>query len=84
VLFQGGTKCVGSPTLRTQTQPSGGSANGADCTGVFSFDFNALIASGADASLVAGSAVHAQYWSRDPASPSTTSLSNALRFVINP
>ena len=42
------------------------------------------MASGADPSLGAGAEVFAQFWSRDPASPSHTSLSNALRFVINP
>jgi hypothetical protein len=47
-------------------------------------DFNARIQSGIDASLIAGAEAFTQYWSRDPQSPSATSLSNALRFVINP
>jgi len=84
LLFQGGTKCVASPSKRTAVQQSGGSTAGTDCTGVYDLDFNARIASGVDPSLVAGSEVFAQYWSRDPQSPSHTSLSNALRFVINP
>jgi hypothetical protein len=83
-FFQGGFMCVASPTRRTPVQSSGGSLSGNDCTGTFSFDFNVLIASGIDPALVAGAEVFAQYWSRDTASPSTTSLSNALRFVINP
>jgi len=82
--FQGGTKCVGNPIHRTVVQASGGSASGADCTGSFSFDFNAWIGSGVDSSLTPGAEVFSQYWSRDPASPSHTSLSNALRFVVNP
>jgi hypothetical protein len=72
------------PVVRTLVQSSGGATSGNDCSGTFSFDFNARIQSGIDPSLVTGREVFAQYWSRDPASPSTTSLSNALRFVINP
>jgi hypothetical protein len=82
--FQGGTLCVKSPIRRTASQNSGGSASGSDCTGAFSFNFNARIQSGVDPTLVVGSEVFCQYWSRDTASPSTTSLSNALRFVIDP
>jgi hypothetical protein len=82
--FQGGTLCVKAPLRRTSTQNSGGSASGSDCTGAFSFDFNARIQSGVDPTLVVGSEVFNQYWSRDPASPSSTSLSNGLRFLINP
>ncbi|MBL8804371.1 MAG: FG-GAP repeat protein [Planctomycetes bacterium] len=82
--FQGGTKCVASPSVRTIAQNSGGAASGTSCSGAYSLDFNLHIASGADASLVAGADVYAQYWSRDPASPSTTSLSNGARFVIHP
>jgi hypothetical protein len=44
----------------------------------------AYLASGVDASLVAGAEVFAQYWSRDPSCASHTGLSNAVRFVINP
>jgi len=39
---------------------SGGSTSGADCTGTYSFDFNAHIASAVDPSLVAGAEVFAQ------------------------
>jgi hypothetical protein len=76
--------CVASPTSRTPVQNSGGSTSGADCSGSYSFDFNAHTQSGLDPTLLAGAEVYAQYWSRDPASPSTTSLSNALRFLIHP
>jgi hypothetical protein len=82
--FQGGTLCVRLPTRRTPPQNSGGSSSGADCSGVLSIDFNARIQSGVDPTLVAGAEVFGQYWSRDPASPSTTSLSNGLRFLIRP
>jgi len=61
-----------------------GSSGGSDCGGGFSFDMNARIQSGLDPALVAGSDVFTQYWSRDPASASTTSLSNALHFLVNP
>jgi hypothetical protein len=82
--FQGGAKCVANPTLRTPMQDSGGASSGSSCSGVFGFDFNAWFASGLDPSSFPGSEIFAQYWSRDPASASHTSLSNALRFVIHP
>ena len=84
VPFQGGTKCVADPVMRTPVQNSGGSTTVADCTGTYSLDFNARIQSAVDPTLTAGAEVFAQYWSRDPLSPSTTNLSDALRFVINP
>jgi hypothetical protein len=82
--FQGGTLCVEAPLKRTPQQNSGGSATGSDCTGGFNFDFNAAIQSGADPALLAGAEIYAQYWARDPASASHTSLSNALSFLIHP
>lgn len=81
VPFQGGFLCVAPPTFRTQGQNSGGSGS---CGGSFAFDFNAYIASGADPALVSGVDVFGQYWSRDPASPSSTSLTNGLRFNVGP
>jgi len=82
--FQGGFLCVKAPHKRTPLQNSGGSATGSDCTGTFSFDFNARIQSGVDPTLVAGAEIYCQYWSRDGQSASSTSLSNALRFLIQP
>jgi hypothetical protein len=82
--FQGGVLCVQAPTFRTVMQNSGGSATGSDCTGAFSFDFNAFVQGSWHPQLVPGKEVFCQYWSRDPQSPSTTSLSNALGFVVNP
>jgi hypothetical protein len=80
--FLGGVLCTTTPLRRTPAQNSGGSISGADCTGVFSFDFNAWIASGADPLLVTGQQVNAQYWSRDPQDPFTTNLTDAVQFAI--
>jgi hypothetical protein len=83
--FQGGAMCIVSPTVRTPLQTSGGNALPAnDCSGAFSLDFNARIQSGVDPMLVAGEEVFAQYWSRDPGDASTTNLTNALAWFINP
>jgi hypothetical protein len=82
--FEGGTLCVQPPITRTPVQSSGGSASGSDCSGVYHFDFNQLIHSGTDASLIAGATIYAQYWARDPQDAFTTSLSDALSFTICP
>jgi plastocyanin len=82
--YQGGTLCVKSPTIRTPVQNSGGSPTGSDCSGVFNFDFNVRIASGVDPLLVQGVVVDSQYWSRDPADPFHTNLTNGLHFTICP
>lgn len=83
VPFQGGTLCVGPSVTRTAGQVSGGNAgSGTDCSGAYSFDFNAYIASGADTSLVPGVQVNAQYWSRDVNDAFGSALSNGLQFVI--
>ncbi|MCK6446056.1 MAG: FG-GAP repeat protein [Planctomycetes bacterium] len=84
IPFQGGTLCVAPPIERTNVQFSWGSPSGADCTGTYTYDMNARIQSGLDPNLVAGAAGFAQYWSRDPADPFTTSLSNAIEFHIDP
>ncbi|MCY3003032.1 MAG: right-handed parallel beta-helix repeat-containing protein [Planctomycetota bacterium] len=83
VPLLGGTLCIGSPLRRTPTQLSGGTATGANCTGTYSFDFNAFIASGVDPLIQNfGQAVSAQWWSRDPQDPFLTGLTNALQFTI--
>jgi hypothetical protein len=79
--FQGGSKCVAAPTKRTGLQDSGGAGL---CGGSYSYDFNARIQSGIDPGLVLGATVYSQYWYRDPGSGSTTGLSDALQFVIEP
>jgi glucose/arabinose dehydrogenase len=83
VPFQGGFFCSGPPRHRTPVQNSGGSPQGLNCTGTYSFDLNAWISSGADPVLqVAGQAISCQYWSRDPGDTFGSSLSNAVRANI--
>lgn len=83
--FQGGTKCITSPTLRTPLQLTGGSIGPDDCSGALAFAMNAWIQSGADANLIAGASVFTQFWSRDGADPAGfgTSLSNGFSFSID-
>ncbi|HVS11186.1 MAG TPA: hypothetical protein VMS76_15055, partial [Planctomycetota bacterium] len=82
--FQGGTLCMVVPIVRTPLQSSGGTPPPNNCSGKFSFDFNAYIASGKDPGLVAGQQVNAQYWFRDPGDPFGSGFSNALEFAIQP
>ncbi|MBL8803180.1 MAG: hypothetical protein JNN27_14340 [Planctomycetes bacterium] len=82
--FQGGFLCVLPPTVRTPIQSSGGGPPPDTCAGLYAFDMNEWTQGGNDSNLVAGATVYAQYWMRDPASPSTTGLSNALSFTVNP
>jgi len=84
IPFQGGWLCVQPPIKRTWPQHSGGSPPPPDCTGQYTYDFNGRIQSGVDPSLSAGALAAAQYWTRDPASPSTTGLTDAVMFVIEP
>ncbi len=79
--FQGGFLCMTGPVLRLPGANSGGSP---PCGGVLSSDFNAWIASGADPALVAGAQVWGQVWYRDPPSPSSTGLTDAVAFVLCP
>ncbi len=80
--FQGGTMCCLQPIVRTQIQNSGGNPPPNDCSGTYSLDFNTYIASGVNPALSIGVTVWSQYWGRDAQSPSTTSLSDALKFTI--
>lgn len=84
--FHSGFLCLAPPRRRTAVQDSGGSASGADCSGVYSLDFNAWIASGVDPALVAGAEVNAQYWSRDPGfpPPGAIGLTDAVEFRVCP
>jgi hypothetical protein len=80
--FQGGTLCVAQPLIRTSVMSSGGSLQGGDCSGTYSFHWSeAYIAS---QGLLPGTRVFAQFWSRDPGSPSTTGLTNAVDFTFIP
>lgn len=81
--FQGGFLCVQPPTKRTPPQFSGGNPPPDDCSGQYTFDFNAWLQGGGDPSVVSGTQVYSQYWTRDPSSPSTTGLSNGLSFTVN-
>lgn len=83
IPFQGGLLCVTPPIKRTAVQASGGNPPPNDCSGTFSLDFNALIQGGSDPNLIPGAMPAAQYWYRDPASPSTTGLSDAVEFTIS-
>lgn len=80
--FQGGTLCVHPPILRTPVQSSGGNPPPDDCSGTFHFDFNAWIQSGSDPIINLGSTLNAQFWYRDPRSPSGTGLTNAIEFIV--
>jgi Tol biopolymer transport system component len=84
--FQGGFLCVKAPIKRLASQSSGGNPPPNDCSGSYVVDFNAVIASGLDMQLMAGSIVYAQYWSRDPgfAAPNNTGLTAGVRFKICP
>ena len=84
--FFGGTLCVNPPLTRTTVQGSGGSSTGDDCTGQYGMDFNVWIAAGADAALVAGAVVNAQYWQRDPgfSPPNNVGITDAVQFSIQP
>jgi len=77
--------CVKSPKQRTGVHNSGGANNA--CNGTFAIDWNAYIASHPTAlgvPFASGQHVYAQVWFRDPPSPKTTMLSNALEFVVAP
>ena len=78
--FQGGTKCVAAPTRRTPIQNSGGNPPPDDCSGTYDFHFSEAYM--AFWGLQGGDTVYAQYWSRDPASLSTTGLTDAVVFTL--
>jgi hypothetical protein len=84
--FGGGTLCLAQPLRRTPLLNSGGSLQGLNCSGVYSMDFAAWIASGADPALVAGTTVQAQFYSRDPgfAAPNNIGLTAGLEFTLVP
>ncbi|MCE9594556.1 MAG: hypothetical protein K8S98_10205 [Planctomycetes bacterium] len=84
--FQGGLLCIAAPRHRTGAVQDSGGAHPLDCSGTYSFDFNAWIASGADPALVAGQHVWLQYFSRDPgfAAPGNSGFTGGLELVIAP
>lgn len=82
--FQGGTLCFLGTLKRTPSQNSGGNPPPNDCSGSYSFDFNARIQSGIDPNLAIGTNVFAQYYTRDAASSFGVGLTNALAFTVCP
>jgi large repetitive protein len=83
----GGTSflCVKPPAQRLGAQVSGGTTNA--CDGVLSQDWLAFVAAhpGAlGAPFGAGQVLDAQAWFRDPPAIKSTSLSDALEFVLQP
>jgi hypothetical protein len=83
--YEGGTLCVSAPVKRTPVQDSGGNPPPDDCSGLYTYDFDALIQSGQDPNLFTGALVYAQFWYRDPTvDPFGTGRSDALTFLIQP
>ena len=80
--FFGGTLCVGNPLRRGAVQATGGGAGLPGCSGTLSLDFNQVIASGTDPSLVVGATVHLQFWYRNVQASPTVGLTQALQFTI--
>ncbi len=77
--------CVKSPSQRMSLLGSGGTAGA--CNGSFVQDWRAFVATSPGAlgtPLFPGMSVCAQAWYRDPGSSKTTSLSDALEFVVVP
>jgi hypothetical protein len=81
VPFMGGALCVKGPLTRTPVQSSGGTPNGVNCTGTFSFAFDSAYM--AKKGLSAGMTIYGQYWSRDHA-PLRVGLSDGIQFTICP
>lgn len=77
---QGGTLCVEPPIQRTPPQHSGSSGS-PPCAGVLSLDLNAA---GICAGIGVGHRGWIQRWFRDPASPITTGLTDAIEFTVCP
>lgn len=80
--LQGGLLCLQPPVRRTPLLTT--SNSGTSCSGTMQMDFNTHVASHFDPALEVGTTVGIQAWSRDPGAASTTNLSAALEFVMNP
>jgi len=77
-------QCVVPPVKRTGLQTAVGTPGA--CDGAFSLDFNAYVQANPQKNPGGGALVQAQAWFRDPLNTSnqTTSLSDALEFVLCP
>lgn len=88
IPFAGGNLCVAAPLVRSHTTLSGGSPPPAiDCSGVWSLDLGAVLATSPIGPAVgAGSVLYMQWWGRDPgfAPPDNVQLSGALQVVVGP
>jgi Tol biopolymer transport system component len=89
--FFGGTLCLKPGLVRGPLVNSGGNVGVNDCSGVLNIDFNQYLAGGygpqpPPSVLVPGKVVHCQWYGRDNGFPipNNISLSNALRFVVQP
>jgi hypothetical protein len=78
--FQGGLKCVRAPTRRSSLMDSGGNPPPDDCSGAYDFHFSHAYMNARG--VTGGQTLYAQFWSRDPASPSTTGLTDGLQFTV--
>jgi hypothetical protein len=79
----GGTLCLSGFVRRTALVNSGGSVGPADCSGTLALPFTQayMFQNG----LLPGTAVHAQFWYRDPAEgPHRVGLTDALAFLVSP
>lgn len=78
--------CVSAPRQRTALSNTGGPPLGT-CDGALVLDWNAWVSShpsALGAPFVAGLALYAQGWFRDPLAPGGSNLSDALLFVLRP
>jgi hypothetical protein len=88
--FLGGTLCVAPGNIRrTPQMNTGGTPTVPDCSGTLALDMNAFAAGLAGGHPLpelkqAGTQVNCQYWHRDKASTSSSSLSDALEYTIEP
>jgi hypothetical protein len=80
--YPGGVRCLAPPRFMTARQATGQGFG--TCGGQLITDFNALIQSGLDPQLVAGTTVNAQWIFRDPTGASALASSAAIEFDIGP
>lgn len=84
IPFGVGALALHAPIHRTPLQSSGGNSGSVDCSGSYSFDFNAGVLAPGSSGLRIGACGFAQYWFRDPALPGSVCLTGGVRFRILP